>query len=135
MNAKKEEKAGRGQKNCVGCGVVIGARSLKCEKCGSDQPRAAKTGPSKRPKSSQNIANLTVQDYQLILKLAAEIKSGKTAQKPEAPKPTVEDLAAAIGNDSKLNQLKKLFDAWKAFESSDDVPAKVRNRIQEAIKG
>ena len=67
--------------------------------------------------------------------LIDQIKSEKTPEKPQKPKPTVEDFAAAIGEPAKSSDLKALLEQWKAFESRAEVPEKLIKRIREAMKG
>jgi ribosomal protein L40E len=133
MKAVYFKKAGRGRKSCINlnCNASIGARSLRCSKCGTAQLKPEKASIEE---STRNIADLTVEDYQLILKLATEIKGGGPIE-PEAPKPTAEEIIEAIGNNSKLKKLKRLLEDWESFESSGKVPARIRNRIRKAVDG
>ncbi len=125
------KKAGRGRKSCINlhCNASIGSRSLRCNRCGTAQLKPEKPSIEE---NIRNIADLTVEDYRLILKLAAEIKSGESVE-PEAPKPTAKEIIEAIGNNSRVKQLKRLLEAWESFETSGKVPAKIRNRIKKAV--
>lgn len=133
MNAKEIKKPGKGQKECVSCKAVIGARSLKCEKCGAEQLR--KAPKTSKTTSNKSLSLLSIDDFKLILRLAEQIKSGKGIAKPSNPKPTLDDFAAVAGDIAKSKELKAVLGQWRDFEATADVPEKVLRRIQEAIGG
>lgn len=132
MNAKEIKRPGKGQKECVSCKAVIGARSLKCEKCGAEQLR--KAPKTSKTTSNKTLSLLSIDDFKVILRLAEEIKSGKAVAKPSIPKPTLDDFAAVAGDIAKSKGLKAILEQWRAFEAIADVSEKVLRRLESAIK-
>ena len=66
--------------------------------------------------TANKFKGFTEADFTKILDLAKLAADGSGPVKPSAPKPTEECFISAIGDDEKLQELKKTYEAYGLYE-------------------
>lgn len=113
------------------------AKNIKQCHCGTEYSLSNPTTSGAKPvaTAANKFKGFTKSDFAEILSLAKLASDGKGPDKPSQSKPSQDDFISAIGDDEKLNDLKKIYEAHTLYETWNSSLKKPQQKsLTEAAK-